>query len=281
MPTAIRVNWLEFPETREYRRGETIRWSAEVFGDGDHVGDVWIEYSVELHSVGGLVSGFGGGGGFLAPSALRMPAAFAGSGRLLEEPGNYELRIAITGDVVAAVVRTVLLRIRWQALRAVAFDFGHTLVDERVDILQSTVHDEAQLMPGAREALTTLEIPIAIGANTRVARAEDIEAWLVRAHLAQVVRWVITSQEANARKPGPCFFYYALRHMGLDRGEVLFVGNQLNTDIAGANGYGIRSVCLSDAAYRSADDRPTSAVASYTIQSFRELPGLVEQLERT
>ena len=178
-------------------------------------------------------------------------------------------------------MRTVLLRISLAGSTSVAFDFGHTLVDERVDILQSTVHNETQLMPGAQEALTTLKIPIAIWANTRVARAEDIDSWLVRAGLAKVVRWVITSHEAKARKPGPHFFYHALRHMGMDRGEVLFVGNQLNTDIAGANGYGIRSVYLSDAAYRSADDRPTSAVASYTIQSLRELPDLVEQLGRT
>ena len=69
--------------------------------------------------------------------------------------------------------------------------------------------------------------------------------------------------------------------MGMERGDVLFVGNQLNTDIAGANGYGIRSVYLGDDAYRSADDRPTSALPSYTVQSLRELPGLVEQLGRT
>ena len=69
--------------------------------------------------------------------------------------------------------------------------------------------------------------------------------------------------------------------MGMHRGDVLFVGNQLNTDIVGANAYRIRSVYLSDAAYRSADDRPVSAVASDTIQSLRELPGLVEQLGRT
>jgi FMN phosphatase YigB (HAD superfamily) len=38
------------------------------------------------------------------------------------------------------------------------------------------------------------------------------------------------------------FFDFALRKCGLARDEVLFVGNQLNTDIAGGRAYGIRTV---------------------------------------
>ena len=59
---------------------------------------------------------------------------------------------------------------------------------------------------------------------------------------------------------------------------MLFVGNQLNTDVAGANGAGIRSVWLAGEAYRSDDDRPCDAEPTYTIQSLMDLPGLLSRL---
>ena len=59
---------------------------------------------------------------------------------------------------------------------------------------------------------------------------------------------------------------------------MLFVGNQLNTDVAGANRAGIRSVWLAGEAYCSDDDRPCDATPSYTIQSLSDLPALVRQL---
>ena len=66
--------------------------------------------------------------------------------------------------------------------------------------------------------------------------------------------------------------------MGLSADDVLFVGNQLNTDIAGGESYGIRTVYLADAAFRSAEDTGLDAVPSFTIQTLFELPTLVEQL---
>ena len=59
-------------------------------------------------------------------------------------------------------------------ISAVALDFGHTIIDERVDILRENNHREEHLMPGARAALTGLAHPVAIWANTRRANAEDV-----------------------------------------------------------------------------------------------------------
>ena len=162
-------------------------------------------------------------------------------------------------------------------IRAVAFDFGHTIIDERLDIMRLSAHDEHHLMPGARHALSALPVPVAIWANTRVARDRDVRAWFERADLARHVRWYVTSEDAGARKPAPAFFDFALRTMGVAAGDVLFVGNQLNTDIAGGEAYGIRTVYLSDAGYRSVDDAG-GGVPSFTIQTLVELPELIDQL---
>lgn len=167
-------------------------------------------------------------------------------------------------------------------MKAVALDFGHTIIDERVDFLGPGYHfDESHLMPGARHALEQLSLPLAVWANTRIAQASDIWQWLDRAALPEYVRWVATSIDAGARKPDAAFFTFALDLMELSAGDVLFVGNQLNTDIAGAQRCGIRSVYLSGAAYRGTDDGPASAVASHMIESLRDLPSLVDLLGRT
>jgi hypothetical protein len=50
-----------------------------------------------------------------------------------------------------------------RSLKRVAFDFGHTLIDERLP-LES---DALTLMPGAREAVSGIALPMAVWANTQ------------------------------------------------------------------------------------------------------------------
>ena len=163
-------------------------------------------------------------------------------------------------------------------LKAVAFDWGHTLMDERRDEQIPLETRPIHLMPGVAEVLPRLTLPLAVWANTRVAAEAAVRRWLDRAGIGPFFRWVITSVEAGARKPAPEFFQYALAGCGLARDEVLFVGNQLNTDIAGAEAFGIRTVWLRGAAYRSLDDAPCEASPTYTIDTLHDLPALIEQL---
>src|SRR5207249_1202318 len=98
------------------------------------------------------------------------------------------------------------------------------------------------------------------------------------ADLGRFFQWVITSVDAGVRKPAPQFFQYALARCGLAKDDVLFVGNQLNTDIAGAEAFGIPTVWLSGPAYRSHDDAPCNACPTYTIPALDDLPALVQRL---
>jgi FMN phosphatase YigB (HAD superfamily) len=79
------------------------------------------------------------------------------------------------------------------------------------------------------------------------------------------------------RKPAPEFFDYALSRCGLARENALFVGNQLNTDVAGAAAYGIASVWLAGPEFRSHDDRPCAVSPTYTIGTLQELPSLLRR----
>lgn len=61
--------------------------------------------------------------------------------------------------------------------------------------------------------------------------------------------------------------------------DVLFVGNQLNTDVARRGPLGIRTVWLSDPEYRSADDTPRNTTPSHSIAMLYELPALLQGLD--
>ena len=163
-------------------------------------------------------------------------------------------------------------------LKAIAFDWGHTVMDECRDGDVPLQGRGVHLMPGVAEVLPQIGLPLALWANTRAATEADVRGWLERANLNRIFRWVITSVEAGARKPAPEFFEYALARCGLAKEDILFVGNQLNTDILGAEAIGIATVWLSDAAYRSADDAPCSVLPTYTIQTLSDLPALLQRI---
>ncbi len=164
-------------------------------------------------------------------------------------------------------------------LKAIAFDWGHTLMDEHRDEHIPLDTRPVHLMPGVADALPQLTLPLALWANTRVARETVVRGWLDRAGFGPLFQWVVTSVDAGARKPAHEFFQYALARCGLTKDDVLFVGNQLNSDIAGGETLGIRTVWLCGSSYRSPDDGPCSARATYTIDTLHHLPALVQRLQ--
>lgn len=99
-------------------------------------------------------------------------------------------------------------------LEAIAFDWGHTIMDERQDEHIPLDIRPVHLMPGVVEVLPQLTLPLAVWANTRVAREAMVHGWLDRAGLAALFRWVVTSVDAGARKPAPEFFQYHSPDLG-------------------------------------------------------------------
>jgi FMN phosphatase YigB (HAD superfamily) len=138
------------------------------------------------------------------------------------------------------------------------------------------------LMPEVSEILPQISMPLAVWANTRTATGSDLQQFLDRAGIGRFFAWVVTSVDAGFRKPAPQFFDFAVRKCGLARDEVLFVGNQLNTDIAGGEQYGIRTVWLSGSAYRSSDEtqRLQNVNPTHAIHTLSQLPPLVKSLRR-
>ena len=168
-------------------------------------------------------------------------------------------------------------------IKAVAFDFGHTLIDERKDGNVPLDSRPIHLMPEVCEVLPFLLLPLAVWANTRTATEAELRQWLERAGIGRFFAWVVTSVDAGFRKPAPEFFDFALGKCALSKDEVLFVGNQLNTDITGGDQYGIRTVWLCGRPYRSVDETlsPKDVRPTYTIRTFRQLPILLQRIRDT
>jgi FMN phosphatase YigB (HAD superfamily) len=167
-------------------------------------------------------------------------------------------------------------------LEAVIFDFGHTIMDELQYRDVPLRPRPVRLMPGVEQTLPRIPLKLGIWANTKRAREAGLRQWLRRGGIDTYFTWVVTSVEAGYRKPDSRFFAYALRKCRLKKNEVLFVGNQLNTDIKGASDFGIANVWLSGAEFRSPDDKGTlgKRKPTHTIRCLEELPDLVRNLHR-
>ena len=164
-------------------------------------------------------------------------------------------------------------------IRVLIFDLGHTILDEEAG-LDSDIHSRPAIpMPGVVEVIPRIKLPMGVWANTHDATAGDVRNWLRRADIAQYFRWVVTSSDIGYRKPDQRFFQLALRACGCGPQEILFIGNQLNSDIKGANICGISSVLLTGPAYRSRDDDfDSTANPTYRIEHLGELPSLIARL---
>lgn len=81
-------------------------------------------------------------------------------------------------------------------------------------------------------------------------------------------------------KPAPAFFELALDGLGLEAGEALMVGDDVDADIGGAQASGLRAVQVRTGKYRPADERRRDVVADAVIDSVNELAALIRHLDR-
>ncbi|WP_156289761.1 HAD family hydrolase [Oceanobacillus salinisoli] len=84
---------------------------------------------------------------------------------------------------------------------------------------------------------------------------------------------ILISGDFGKGKPDPSIFEHALSLIGLSADEVLMVGDNLNTDILGANRTGIRSVWINRKGIENVEVKPT-----YEVKSLTEVLELVEKL---
>jgi putative hydrolase of the HAD superfamily len=89
--------------------------------------------------------------------------------------------------------------------------------------------------------------------------------------LDSLVDSIVCSSEAGARKPDPRIFRIALDRAGVDASESVYVGDQVEDDVRGASGVGIRPVLI----WRKPGP-PPDLNGTAVIQDLTELPVLLK-----
>ena len=93
-----------------------------------------------------------------------------------------------------------------------------------------------------------------------------------------MLEYVAGVQAAVLGKPDPDFFRIALRDVGLAAGEVVMVGDDLTTDIAGAAAVGMRTVLVRTGKFSAERLAASEVLPDHVVESAAALPALVESL---
>jgi len=166
-----------------------------------------------------------------------------------------------------------------QAMSAVCFDLGDTLIVEETVVRDSLEHIvDAELVAGAPEVLENIRrrgCKIALIAN---ADSIDVRNILSACRLDSYFDATIISGELGIEKPDRRIFQAALDELRVKPGKALMVGNRLDTDIVGANSVGMKSVWFRwnsryDSTIKTEDKRP-----DFTIQNLAELLDILSAL---
>lgn len=90
---------------------------------------------------------------------------------------------------------------------------------------------------------------------------------LKASNMYQYFDTIILSEEVGANKPSPLFYEFALQKSGADRNHTLMIGDNQDTDIAGAHGVGLPQIWYNPHGLeRSIDFIPT-----FTVRDLRDI----------
>lgn len=98
----------------------------------------------------------------------------------------------------------------------------------------------------------------------------NVGAWVGMLERASGVRAVFIG------KPNPYAFELALREFGLPPGQVLMVGDRIETDILGARRMGLRSALVKTGEYRPGDLEDAPVQPDFVLESITALPDWLE-----
>jgi len=76
-------------------------------------------------------------------------------------------------------------------------------------------------------------------------------------------------------KPSPAFFQVALDDMGLTKDEVLLIGDDIDSDVGGAQEAGLRAILVRTGKYRQAYAEASAINPDFIIDSIADLPALL------
>jgi putative hydrolase of the HAD superfamily len=135
-----------------------------------------------------------------------------------------------------------------------AVDPSDTRVEQAVDAYFEPFVRSCQLIPGTYDMLTALAGRYRLGLVSNFTHPPAVEQILARVGLEQFFDEIIISGRLGVRKPHLAIFGELTRLLALTPAEIVFVGDELQADIIGAQKAGMRAVWMT---YRQQLERPS------------------------
>ena len=146
---------------------------------------------------------------------------------------------------------------------------GKVRFEDLLKLYYDEIYSHRKVYPEMIETLVALQkagIRMGVVSNTtNPGFMKDYEQSLLK--LDPYFEFSIYSSEVPYRKPHPSIFQLALARLNLDPAEVLFVGDNLNADVAGAQSVGMPTAWLN----REGKDLPSDVIPDYEIKTATEL----------
>jgi putative hydrolase of the HAD superfamily len=129
-----------------------------------------------------------------------------------------------------------------------------TRVDQAVEAYFDPFICSCQLIPGTREMLESLAGRYRLGLVSNFTHPPAVEQILACVGLERFFDEILISGRLGVRKPHPAVFTELARRFALAPAEIVFVGDELQADIVGAQKAGMRTVWMT---YRQRLERPS------------------------
>ena len=133
-----------------------------------------------------------------------------------------------------------------------------------------------EITPAAAEAVHEIRargLLLGVISNTGRTPGRVLRRLLGDAGLLPCFDVLVFSDEAGVRKPAPAIFRRVLDHVGMDPASAVHVGDDAASDVAGAQGVGMRAI------HYVPDPSVSEARADAVLRRFGDLPGVVARLE--
>ena len=130
-------------------------------------------------------------------------------------------------------------------------------------------------MPEALEGLRALDLRLGCVSNAFM-DAETLHRIMVERDLGQHLEMTISSCEFGYRKPHPAIYEAAVEKMGVDAGEIIFVGDRVEQDVVGPARLGMRTVLTLQ--YREENPEAGSIRPDAVIRHLSELPDVARRM---
>jgi len=160
--------------------------------------------------------------------------------------------------------------------RCILFDWGDTLMRVFPEFEGPMfTWPRVEVVSGIKETLVKLqrEWMLALATNAVESQEQDIWLALERVGLEELIDRVYCFRMIGHRKRATEYFSYILRELGIDRENVVMVGDDFGADVLGANRSGIRAIWFNES---SGEERVSKT--HRTIHELSELPGELELL---